>query len=133
MQFFMESLGRRVTSKSSALVVKTYKSESEVNGFECTAIAQGNVVTFKVRGTAATNLGTNNQYAYCGTFSKLKPLISENADHIKRAVITHQYLGQLRFDVGTCQLRMGYTFNYNGNAVDVPKGTTFYLEETFVL
>ena len=48
-------------------------------------------------------------------------------------VINHKYIGQLRFDVDTCQLRMGYTFNYNGNAVDIPEGTNFYMEEVFTL
>ena len=118
---------------NSSLAFKKYSSESQVNGFECTALVQGNTVMFKVRGSAATNLDTSDQYAYCGTFSQLKPLITDNSDHIKRVVITHKYIGQLRFDVDTCQLRMGYTFNYNGNAVDIPEGTNFYMEETFIL
>lgn len=104
-----------------------------MNGFVCDALVQGNVVTFKVRGIASLNLGTSNQYAHCATFEQLKPLITSKSDHIKRVIVEHRYFGQIRFDVTTCQLRIGYTFDQNSNAVDIPKGTDFYIEETFVL
>ena len=118
---------------NSALTVETYKSESKENGFDSKAIVQGNNVTFKIRGTATQTLGTKDGYAYCGTFTQLKPLMTENDSKIKRAVIAPKIGGQLRFDPDTGYLRIGYTHDWSGNPVVIPEGTAFYLEETFVL
>ena len=133
MQFFMELPGKGVTSKSSSLAVRKYNSESEPNGFVSTAIVQGNVVTFKIRGSAAQTLGTKDDYAYCGTFTQLKPLMTENVSKIKRIVIAPKIGGQLRFDPDTGFLRIGYTHDWTGASVVIPADTSFYLEETFVL
>ncbi len=120
-------------SQNSALTPKTYPGESTMNGFECTAIVCGNVVTFKVRGRTSIKLGTSSNYAHCAQFSELSPLIASKSDRIKRVIINNKYFGQLRFDISTCNLRIGYTFNNSGNAVDIPQDTDFYIEETFAL
>ena len=119
--------------QNSALEVETYKSESKENGFDSKAIVQGNNVTFKIRGTATQTLGTKDGYAYCGTFTQLKPLMTENDSKIKRVVIAPKIGGQIRFDPDTGFLRIGYTHDWSGNSVVIPEGTAFYLEETFVL
>lgn len=110
-----------------------YAADSETNGTECWAVVDNHTVTFCIRGTAAVNLGTSENYAFCGTFSQLLPLVTLNRSRIKRIEVTSAIKGQLRFDISTGQLRLGYTYNNSGAAVDIPKGTTFYLEETFVL
>lgn len=115
------------------MTVKKYTSESQANGFESTALVQGNTVTFKIRGTATQSLGTSANYAHCGTFTQLKPLITENASKIKRITITPKLGGQLRFDYDTGFLRIGYTHDWTGTSAPIPEGTAFYLEETFVL
>lgn len=133
MQFFIQQLGSGVASKSSTLTIKVYAADSETNGFECWAVVDNHSVTFCVRGTAAVNLGTSENYAFCGSFSQLKSLITLNRSRIKRIEVTPTIKGQLRFDVDTGYLRLGYTYNNNGAAVDIPKDTIFYLEETFVI
>lgn len=115
------------------MTVKKYTSESQVNGFESTALVQGNVVTFKIRGSATQTLGTKDGYAYCGTFTQLKPLLTENTSKIKRIVVAPKIGGQLRYDPDTGYLRIGYTHDWTGEPVVIPAETAFYLEETFVL
>lgn len=117
----------------SSLTPKTYPGKSTMNGFECTAIVCGNVVTFKVRGRTSIKLGTSSNYAHCAQFSELSPLIASKSDRIKRVIINNMYFGQLRFDISTCNLRIGYTFDNSGNAVDIPQDIDFYIEETFAL
>ena len=133
MQFFIQQLGSGVASKSSALTTKVYAADSETNGFECWAVVDNHSVTFCVRGTAAVNLGTSENYAFCGSFSQLKSLITLNRSRIKRVEVTPTIKGQIRFDIDTGYLRLGYTYNNSGAAVDIPKDTIFYLEETFVI
>lgn len=128
-----KALNDKITALNSALEVETYKSESKENGFDSKAIVQGNNVTFKIRGTATQTLGTKDGYAYCGTFTQLKPLMTENDSKIKRVVIAPKIGGQIRFDPDTGFLRIGYTHDWSGNSVVIPEGTAFYLEETFVL
>ena len=94
---------------------------------------QGNTVTFKIRGNAEQTLGTKDAYAYCGTFTQLKPLLTENVSKIKRIVIAPKIGGQLRYDPDTGYLRIGYTHDWTGEPVVIPAETAFYLEETFVL
>lgn len=115
------------------MAVKTYSRTSEANGFVTTAFVQGNTVTFKIRGSASVNLGTSEQYAGVGTFSQLASLITVEGDRIKRIHITSTISGQIRFNTDTCLLQIGYTYNQSGQSVDIPSGTIFYLEETFVL
>lgn len=122
-----------IASINSALKVKTYSRISEANGFETTAFVQGNIVTFKVRGSAAVNLGTSNNYAGVGTFSQLSSLITIGGARIKRIPITSEISGQIRFNTDSLQLQIGYTYNQDGESVDIPSGTTLYLEETFIL
>lgn len=133
LQFFIQQLGSGVASKSSALTAKVYAAGSETNGTECWAVVDNHTVTFCVRGTAVVNLGTSENYALLGTFSQLLPLVTLNRSRIKRIEVTSAIKGQLRFDVDTGYLRLGYTYNNNGAAVDIPKDTIFYLEETFVI
>ena len=133
MQFFIQQLGNGVASKSSALTTKVYAADSETNGFECWAVVDNHSVTFCVRGTAAVNLGTSENYAFCGSFAQLKSLVTLNRSRIKRVEITPTIKGQIRFDIDTGYLRLGYTYNNSGVAVDIPKDTVFYLEETFVI
>ena len=128
-----KALNDKITTLNSALEVETYKSESKENGFDSKAIVQGNNVTFKIRGTATQTLGTKDGYAYCGIFTQLKPLMTENDSKIKRVVIAPKIGGQIRFDPDTGFLRIGYTHDWSGNPVVIPEGTAFYLEETFVL
>lgn len=90
-------------------------------------------MTFKIRGTAAVNLGTSEAYAGVGAFSQLANLITVEGARIKRIPITSAINGQIRFNTDSLQLQIGYTYNQNGQAIDIPSGTTFYLEETFVL
>ena len=127
------AIEKAIASINSALVVKKYNSESQVNGFESTAIVQGNTVTFKIRGNAEQTLGTKDGYAYCGTFTQLKPLLTENTSKIKRIIVAPKIGGQLRYDPDTGYLRIGYTHDWTGEPVVIPAETAFYLEETFVL
>lgn len=127
------ALEKMIDAINSALTVKKYTSESQVNGFESTALVQGNVVTFKIRGSAAQTLGTKDGYTYCGTFTQLKPLLTENTSKIKRIVVAPKIGGQLRYDPDTGYLRIGYTHDWTGEPVVIPAETAFYLEETFVL
>lgn len=128
-----DDLSEKFEALNSALEVKTYSRTSEANGFETTAFVQGNIVTFKVRGSAAVNLGTSDNYAGVGTFSQLASLITIPGARIKRIPITSAINGQMRFNTDTCQLQIGYTYNQDGGSVDIPLGTAFYLEETFIL
>ena len=118
---------------NSALTTKVYAADSETNGFECWAVVDNHTVTFCIRGTAAVNLGTSENYALCGSFAQLKSLVTLNRSRIKRLEITPNIKGQMRFDIDTGYLRIGYTYNNNGTSVDIPKDTIFYLEETFVI
>lgn len=133
MQFFMELPGKEVTSKSSALTVKSYTSGYEQNGFTCWAIVDNHTVTFRIIGTAATALGTSSNYAFVGSFPDLKDLITFRGDRIKRVVITPTLRGQVRFNYESCQLQIGHTFDNSGAAANIPSGATFWIEETFVL
>ena len=133
MQFFMELPGKEVTSKSSALAVKIYSGESQINGFESWAVVDNHTVTFCIRGTISTNLGTSNQYAFVASFPQLKNLITLNRLRLKRIEITPTIKGQIRFEQDTGILNIGYTYNNSGESIDIPKGVVLYLEETFVL
>ena len=118
---------------NSALTAKDYSGEGQINGFESWAVVDNHTVTFCIRGTVATNLGTSDQYAYVASFPQLKSLITLNRLRIKRIEIMPTIKGQIRFEQDTGILRIGYTYNNSGLSVDIPEGTALYLEETFVL
>ena len=128
-----KALDDKIKALNSALTTKVYAADSETNGFECWAVVDNHTVTFCIRGTAAVNLGTSENYALCGSFAQLKSLVTLNRSRIKRLEITPNIKGQMRFDIDTGYLRIGYTYNNNGTSVDIPKDTIFYLEETFVI
>lgn len=127
------ALEKMIDALNSALTTKVYAADSETNGFECWAVVDNHTVTFCIRGTAAVSLGTSENYALCGSFAQLKSLVTLNRSRIKRLEITPNIKGQMRFDIDTGYLRIGYTYNNNGTSVDIPKDTIFYLEETFVI
>lgn len=118
---------------NSALAVKVYPGEGQINGFESWAVVNNRTVTFCVRGTITTNLGTSDQYALIASFPELKNLITLNRPRIKRIEITSDIKGMIRFENDSAVLRLGYTFDTSGKAVDIPEGTILYLEETLVL
>lgn len=122
-----------VKKKFDDLKPKVYTEKSQTNGFECQAVVEGHTVTFIVRGTAAVNLGTSDNYAFCGSFPQVKALVTVARPRIKRVIITPKIFGQLVYNHDTGYLRLGYTFDNNGSAIDIPKDTVFYLEETFVM
>lgn len=124
---------RDYANLNSALSVKVYSGEGQINGFESWAVVDNHTVTFCIRGTVATNLGTSDQYAYVASFPQLKSLITLNRLRIKRIEIMPTIKGQIRFEQDTGILRIGYTYNNSGLSVDIPEGTALYLEETFVL
>ena len=90
-------------------------------------------MTFRVRGDAATKLSTSGQYAGAGIFSQLAPLVTIKGDRIKRIAITPSISGQIRFSTDSMQLQIGYTYDQDGQPIDIPADTAFYLEETYVL
>ena len=128
-----ESLQAKVEALNSALGVKVYSGESQINGFESWAVVDNHTVTFCIRGTISTNLGTSNQYAFVASFPQLKNLITLNRLRLKRIEITPTIKGQIRFEQDTGILNIGYTYNNSGESIDIPKGVVLYLEETFVL
>lgn len=128
-----ESLQEEIEKLNSALTVKIYAGSSEINGFECWAIVDNHTVTFCIRGTITTNLGTSDDYAFVASFPQLKNLVTLNRVRIKRIEITSVIKGQIRYEQDTGMLRIGYTYNNSGTSVDIPKDTVLYLEETFVL
>lgn len=127
------ALDQKITAINSALAVKVYSGESQINGFETWAVVDNHTVTFCIRGTISTNLGTSNQYAFVASFPQLKNLITLNRLRLKRIEITPTIKGQIRFEQDTGILNIGYTYNNSGESIDIPKGVVLYLEETFVL
>ena len=135
------SMGKRLnddfTAKynnlNSALSVKVYPGEGQINGFESWAVVDNHTVTFCIRGTITSNLGTSDQYALVASFPKLKNLVTLNRLRLKRIEIATEIKGQIRFEQDTGILNIGYTYNNSGESIDIPKGTVLYLEETFVL
>lgn len=128
-----KQLQEAVESVNSALAVKVYSGESQINGFESWAVVDNHTVTFCIRGTISTNLGTSNQYAFVASFPQLKNLITLNRLRLKRIEITPTIKGQIRFEQDTGILNIGYTYNNSGESIDIPKGVVLYLEETFIL
>lgn len=122
-----------ITSINSALAVKVYSGESQINGFESWAVVDNHTVTFCIRGTISNNLGTSDQYALVASFPQLKNLVTLNRLRLKRIEITPTIKGQIRFEQDTGILNIGYTYNNSGESIDIPKGVVLYLEETFVL
>lgn len=128
-----KALKQEIDTLNSALAVKVYSGESQINGFESWAVVDNHTVTFCIRGTISTNLGTSNQYAFVASFPQLKNLITLNRLRLKRIEITPTIKGQIRFEQDTGILNIGYTYNNSGESIDIPKGVVLYLEETFIL
>ena len=128
-----KQLQEAVESINSALSVKVYPGEGQINGFESWAVVDNHTVTFCIRGTISNNLGTSDQYALVASFPQLKNLVTLNRLRLKRIEITPTIKGQIRFEQDTGILNIGYTYNNSGESIDIPKGVVLYLEETFVL
>lgn len=96
-------------------------------------MVDNHTVTFCIRGTSTSSLGTSDQYAFVASFPQLKNLVTLDRLRLKRIEITPTIKGQIRFEQDTGMLNIGYTYNNSGEGTDIPINTAFYLEETFVL
>ena len=110
--------------------VKRYTSTNP-NGTTVTAIVQGRSVGIRVRGAATMGLATAENYATVGTIKQIGDLLTKG-QILKRIVITKSIFGQLIITTDGV-IRVGYTFDSAGAAVNIPEGMTFYIEESLVM
>lgn len=110
--------------------IKRYTSTSP-NGTTVSAIIQGRSVSIRVRGAAATGLATADNYATVGTIKQIGSLLTKG-QILKRIIVAKNLFGQLIVTTDGL-IRIGYTFDSAGIAVNIPEGTAFYIEEAFLM
>lgn len=111
---------------------KRYTGSNSTTGTTVTALVQGKVVGIRVRGTTPNTLASSAGYVTVGTIQALTSLMTKG-NVIKYAILCKGIMGQLLIDASTGQIRIGYTYDLTGEALNIASGKAFYIDETITL
>ncbi len=114
------------------LIEKRYTGFNSNAGTTVNAIVQGKVIGIRVRGTAPDALATKAAYVTVGTISALSSLMTKG--NVIKYVNWGKFLfGQMQIEANTGAIKIGYTYNSAGEAVNVPANQAIYVDETIFL
>ena len=111
---------------------KRYTGSNSTTGTTVTALVQGKVVGSRFRGTAPDALATKAAYVTVGTISALSSLMTKG--NVIKYVNWGKFLfGQMQIEASTGAIKIGYTYNSAGEAINVPANQAIYVDETIFL
>ena len=96
------------------------------------ALVQGNVVGIRIRGTVPKAIATQSGYITVGTISALSSLMTKG--NVIKYINWGKFLfGQMQIEASTGAIKIGYTYNLAGEAINVPANQAIYVDETIFL
>lgn len=113
------------------LIEKHYTSSNSATGTTVNVIVRNKVVGIRIRGTVPKAIATQSGYITVGTISALTSLM--NSTVIKYVNWGKFLFGQMQIEASTGAIKIGYTYNSAGDAINVPANQALYVDETIFL
>ena len=111
---------------------KRYTGSNSNTGTTVTVLVQGKVAGIRIRGTVPKAIATKDGYITVGTISALSSLITKG-NVIKYAVLGKFLFGQMQIEASTGAIKIGYTYDVNGDPINVQENQALYIDETIML
>lgn len=116
----------------SDLIEKRYTNSNSATGTTVDVILKGKVVGIRIRGSVPQSISTQSGYITVGTISALSSLMTKG--NVIKYVNWGKFLfGQMQIEASTGAIKIGYTYNSAGEAINVPANQAIYVDETIFL
>lgn len=111
---------------------KRYTGSNSNTGTTVNALVQGNVVGIRIRGTVPKAIATQSGYITVGTISALSSLMTKG--NVIKYINWGKFLfGQMQIEASTGAIKIGYTYDVNGDPINVQANQSLYVDETIML